>query len=264
MFTSRLSEFIAKTQYEDLPKEVVPAAKKAILDHIGVTMAGSQEPSGEIVSEFVREKQSLPEATVIGGRFKADCELAALANGTSGHVLDYDDCLDYPHAMLFHPTTAIFPAALAIAEKYHLSGKETIAAYSLGLEAYAKSGLLAYKGSGGSRSLGGWELTGVLGSVGANAAVAKLLKLDKHKVNMSFGIVVSLASGLTQNFGTMAGHLHSGNASRNGILACSLAKKGFTSFEGIFEAPGGFSNVLTGRKNRVSQAEMEEVAGTLG
>jgi 2-methylcitrate dehydratase PrpD len=264
MFTRRLSQFIAGTHYEDLSVTTVTAAKKAILDSIGVTMAGSQEPSGKIINEYVRENKSMPESTVIGGRFKAECSLAALANGTSGHVLDYDDCLDYPHAMLFHPTTAILPAALAIAEKYAMTGKELITAYCLGLEVYAKSGLLAYKGSQGSKSLGGWELTGVLGSVGANAAVAKLLKLDEQKTNMSFGIAVSLASGLTQNFGTMAGHLHAGNAARNGIVACSLAKKGFTSFEGIFEAPGGFSNVLTGRRDRVAQAEMEEVLATLG
>jgi 2-methylcitrate dehydratase PrpD len=264
MFTRKLSQFIAGTKYTDLSHETVTAAKKAILDSVGVTMAGSQEPSGKIINEFVREKESRPEATVIGGRFKADCELAALANGTAGHVLDYDDCLDYPHAMLFHPTTAILPAALAMAEKYNLSGKELITAYCLGIEAYAKSGLLAYKGSQGSHSLGGWELTGVLGSVGANAAVARLMKLDEHQINMSFGIAVSLAAGLTQNFGTMAGHLHAGNAARNGIVACSLASKGFSSYEGIFEAPGGFSNVLTGRKDPISRDEMEEVLAALG
>ena len=58
MFTEGLVQFVGKTAYEDLPKELVSAAKWAILDYIAVAMAGSQEPSGKIVSEMVREARS--------------------------------------------------------------------------------------------------------------------------------------------------------------------------------------------------------------
>ena len=113
MFTRKLSKFITRTDFKDLPGETVTAAKAAILDFIGVAMAGSQEESGKIINEMVKENESPPEAAVIGGRFKASCSLAALANGTAGHVLDYDDCLDFPHVGLGHPTTGILPAAYA-------------------------------------------------------------------------------------------------------------------------------------------------------
>ena len=98
MFTKKLCQFINRTNYNDIPGDVIEAAKAAILDYLAVTMSGSQEPSGLIMSEMVRESQSLAEATVIGGRFKASCALAALANGTSAHTQDYDDCLDFPTA----------------------------------------------------------------------------------------------------------------------------------------------------------------------
>jgi hypothetical protein len=55
-------------------------------------MAGSQDPSGRIINDLARENQSIPEATVIGWRYKASCSLAALVNGSAAHVLDYDDC----------------------------------------------------------------------------------------------------------------------------------------------------------------------------
>ncbi len=261
MFTKKLSEFIIRTEYEDLPEEVITTAKGAILDFIGVAMAGSQEESGKIIREMVEEYHSSPEAAVIGGGFKASCSLAALANGTAGHVLDYDDCLDFPHVGLGHPTTGILPAALAVSEKIDATGRDLITAYCLGTEAYAKIGLLA---KDAFRAEKGWEWTGVLGVMGATAAVAKLLKLDEQKTSMSLGTAASLSSGLTRNFGSMAGHLHVGNAARNGVEAASLARKGFISREDIVESPSGFYNVFTGNRDPVPEREMEENIGALG
>ncbi|MEE8414294.1 MAG: MmgE/PrpD family protein, partial [Dehalococcoidales bacterium] len=261
MFTEKLSQFITGTNYGDLPVEVVTAAKFAILDFIGVAMAGSQNPSSMIISEMVSENQSVPEATVIGGRYSASCSLAALANGSAGHVLDYDDCLDFPDAGLAHPTTGVLPAALAVAEKLQISGRDLIAAYCLGVEAYGQIGLLTKESYVGSR---GWEWTGVLGVMGATASVAKVLNLDENQTVMAFGIAASLASGLIRNFGTMAGHLHAGNAARNGVEAGILAQKGYTGRDGIIEIPGGFYNAYTGTAEPVTQEIMEENLGALG
>jgi len=261
MFTKGLSQFINKTNYGDLPGEVVTAAKLAILDFMGVAIAGSQEPSGKIIGQMVRENQSPPEATVIGGRYKTGCSLAALANGTAGHVLDFDDCLDFPHVGLGHPTTGILPAALAVSEKLHLKGRDLITAYCLGLEAYAKTGLLIKESFLANK---GWEWTGVLGVMGATAAVCKLLKLDEYQTMMGFGIATSLSSGLIRNFGTMAGHLHAGNAARNGIEAGFLARKGFSACYGIIEATSGFYNTYTGNPNPVPQEAMQENLRALG
>jgi 2-methylcitrate dehydratase PrpD len=261
MFTKGLARFITQTGYEDLPGEVVTVAKYAILDHIGVAMAGSQDPSGRIISDLVKENRSAPEATVIGWRYKASCSLAALANGSASHVLDYDDCLVFPNAGLGHPTTGIMPAILAVGEKLHISGRELITAYCLGIEAYAKIGLLSREDWVGKR---GWEWTGVLGVMGAAAAVSKVLKLDEDHTETALGIAGSLASGLIRNFGAMAGHLHSGNAARNGVEAGLLARKGYTGREGIIETPSGFYNAFTGTQEPVSREAMEENLKALG
>ena len=261
MFTKGLSQFICSTNYEDLPGEVVKAAKLAILDFIGVAMAGSKELSSRIIIDTVRQDQSLGEATVIGGKFKTSCSLAALVNGTAGHVLDYDDCLDFPDVGLGHPTTGILPAALALGEKLHMSGQDLIAAYCLGLEAYAKIGLLSREAFHSGR---GWEWTGVLGVMGATAAVSKILELDENKVNMAFGIAASLSCGLTRNFGTMAGHFHAGNAARNGIEAGILAAKGFNAYEGIIEGPAGYYSMFTGSPDPVPDRVVQENLKALG
>jgi 2-methylcitrate dehydratase PrpD len=256
MFTEGLAHFICNTNYEDLAPEIITKAKAAILDYIGVAMAGSQEPSGRMIGELVREYQSTPEATVIGGRFKSSCAVAALANGTASHVQDYDDCLDYPTAGLAHPTTGVFSGILAVGEKSHLPGRDLITAYCLGVEAYGKIGLLPGAGVGSNR---GWEWTGVLGVMGSVAAISKLLKLNEYQTMMGFGIAATTACSLIRNFGSMAGHLHGGNAARNGIEAALLAQKGYTAtYPGIIEGPGGFYNAFTSHPDPVPEKIQQE------
>jgi 2-methylcitrate dehydratase PrpD len=261
VFTKGLSRFVCGTNYDDLPVEVVMAAKLAILDFVGVAMAGSQEPSARIVSNMVRQDQSLAEASVIGHEFKSSPSLAALANGTAGHALDYDDCLDFPDVGLGHPTTGILPAALALGEQHHTSGRDLIAAYCVGLEAYSKVGLLSRDAFHSGR---GWEWTGVLGVMGAVAAAAKIIKLDEGRTEMAFGIAASLACGLTRNFGTMAGHFHAGNAARNGIEAGVLAGEGINAYEGMIETPAGYYSLFTGNPDPVPDDVVLENLTALG
>jgi 2-methylcitrate dehydratase PrpD len=54
------------------------------------------------------------------------------------------------------------------------------------------------------------------------------------------GIAVSLAGGVTQNFGTMTKPLHCGNAARNGVMAAMLGKSGFTASPLAFEGRAGY------------------------
>jgi 2-methylcitrate dehydratase PrpD len=262
MFTEGLVQFVGKTAYEDLPKELVSAAKWAILDYIAVAMAGSQEPSGKIVSEMVREARSPAEATVIGGRYKASCSLAALTNGTSAHVQDYDDCLDFPTAGLAHPTTGTFSGILTVAEKNHMSGKDILTAYCLGVEAYGKIGLFLVESGVGNR---GWEWTGVLGVIGSAVGLSKLLKLDERQTIMALGIAATNSCSLIRNFGSMAGHLHGGEAARNGIEAVWLAQKGYTAtYPDVIEGRGGFYNAFSGKLDRLGEKEQEERLNSLG
>lgn len=262
MFTEGLCQFIYQTNYEDLPKEVIRAAKPAILDYIAVTMAGSQEPSGRIMSEMVRESQSPAEATVIGGRYKASCALAALANGTAAHTQDYDDCLDFTRAGLAHPTAGTFSGLLTIGEKYHVTGKDLITAYALGVETYGKIGLLVVERGVGNR---GWEWTGTLGVMGATSAISKLLKLDEHKMMMALGVAATTACSLIRNFGSMTGHIHGGVAARNGIEAVTLAQKGYdATYPGIIEGQGGYYNAFSGNLEPLSEDAQKERLATLG
>ena len=268
MFTQNLSEFVVNTTYNDLPEPAVAAAKRGVLDFIAVTLAGSREPVGERITTLIRETNSNNEATVINGGFKTSAYFAAFANGTMAHTLDYDDVLHIPPIWTGHPSVAILPAALAVAEKINAPGKEVILAYCQGIEIYAKVALLC----GDTAYRNGWHNTSIIGTMAATGATAKLLKLNELHVRRAFGIAASLASGLRQNFGTMVKPLHAGVAARNGVEATRLAETGFTSDENIFEAPLGFRNVFTGNHSDISREipygsktiTSSEFAGCLG
>ena len=251
--TEGIANFVAKTSHDRLPQEAISAAKGCILDCLGVALLGAGEEASRIMIEYGRRSKGSPEATLWTGEIKVPAFQAVLANGTMAHVLDYDD---YSTTWLAHPTVAIFPAALAMAEKCHSPGRECLLAYVLGVEVGGKLSAVF----GDTHYLVGWHNTGTLGSIGATIASAKILNLNVKKIRFAIGIGASLANGLRQNFGSMTKSLHAGNANRNGIVAVELAEAGFTSDENIIETPFGFSKVFAGGK----ESSLDGVPGSLG
>ena len=229
-YTEQVARFVAEAAIEKFPAEVVAAAKTAILDCLGVALAGSREESARICAEEARMEQAREEASVWGQGFKSSAGLAALANGTAAHALDFD------HGVyLGQPTSGVIPSVLPLAETLHASGRELLEAYIAAFEATAKIAK-----SIPEEGRGGWHSAGTLGTLGATLSCAKLLKLDVSKTRVALGIATSMASGAACNYGTMTKPLGSGLAARNGVLAASLAQKGFTASSNALESATGF------------------------
>jgi 2-methylcitrate dehydratase PrpD len=268
LFTRTLSRFIGNSIYDNLPRSAIAAAKRGLLDFIGVTFAGAREDVAVFLTGYVRNMKAAGEATVVGGGYCTSASLAAYVNGTMAHALDYDDVIHIPPLWLGHPSVSILPAVLAVAELKGLSGKDIILGYSIGIEIYAKVGLLC----GDLPYRKGWHNTSYIGALAAAGAAARLLELDEQQTRRSFGIAASLAGGLRQNFGTMTKPLHAGMAARNGVDAALLAQAGLTASEDIIEAPLGFRNVFTGNPSDLSQQTpdgdgtltLAEIAARLG
>jgi 2-methylcitrate dehydratase PrpD len=231
----QIAYFIEDITFERLPQEAVAAAKIPLLDCLGVAVAGSREDASQIMLKYLAESGGSPEAGVIGSGFKTSAAQAAWGNGTIAHILDFDD-----YYLPYHPTVAILPAVLAIAEKRHLSGKAVLAAYVAGFEVQASIAAVM----GRAHYERGWHSTPLLGSLGAAAAASKMLGLDETRIRMSLGIAGSLAGGLRRNFGTMTKSLHAGNAARNGVVAAMLVGSGFTADGNILEGKMGFVDIL--------------------
>ena len=79
--------FLRNASSKPLSVEVVDAAKKCLVDWLGVTIAGSREPVARAAKAYAGlEDTGLP---IIGAT--PDAEKAALVNGVAAHALDFDD-----------------------------------------------------------------------------------------------------------------------------------------------------------------------------
>ena len=237
-----LAKRIAALHYEDLPEAAVDSAKMAILDTVGVTLAGTREQAPRIAERVLGEGARGGSSLVFGGDRRTTCLDAALINGTAAHALDFDDC---SNTMGGHPSAPIVPGLLALAEEVDAGGRELLLAYIAGFETETRIA----RGVNFHHYEKGWHPTSTLGTFGAAAACARLLGLPEEQIATALSLSVSLAAGVKANFGTMTKPLHVGQCSRNGLWAALLAREGFTANRAAFEHNQGFLNVFNGPGN---------------
>jgi 2-methylcitrate dehydratase PrpD len=174
---------------------------------------------------------------VVGQSFKTSPQLAALANGVAAHAMDYD--FSY---IMGQPMVPIIPALLPLAETTGATPSEVIAAYIVGFEVASR---MARANPTQSRERG-WHAVGTIGTTGAAAACARLLRLPAAAIPDVIGISASLAGSFSSNFGTMTKPLHAGQAARNGMMAARLGQRGFTANPAALEGTNGYFKAFAG------------------
>ena len=237
--TSTFARFISGIRYEDLSPAAAYEAKRAVLDWIGCALAGSSHPTVNVLLATFEDMGSLPVATLLGrGGRKLSLLDAPVANGQMGHVLDFDDT--HLGGVILHTSTATLPALFALGERRKSSGRDVIVALAAAFEAGIRVGQAAP-----SHHLGGWHLTGTLGTVSAAAGSARLIGLDEKQTSFALGIACTQAAGMQQNRGSDCKSLHAGKSAYHGVLASMLACKGFNSSPEILEGSLGFTKIFS-------------------
>ncbi len=249
--TSMLAEFVAKSRHDDCPEAALEAGRRAILDCLGVMLAGSAEPAARILQQVALAEGGLPLATVVGAGRRTGAVWAALCNGTAAHALDYDDT---NFALMGHPSAPVLAAALAAGELATADGRAVLHAFLLGFEVETTLAEVINP----AHYEHGWHATCTLGTLGAAAAAARLLGLDAGQTRHALAVAASQSSGLKENFGTMTKPFHAGHAARSGVLSALMAREGWTASEHAIEGPQGFFAVLGAGKRAM------EPLGTLG
>ena len=208
------------------------AARIAIIDFLACAIAGANDRTTDILAKAVGV--DLPSnAILIGRAAKTDPLTAAVINGYSGHVLDYDDVHS---SVRGHPTTVILPALLAFAADESVRADALVASYIVGLEAMARLGL-----SLGSRHYeNGFHATATLGPIGVAAAISHLTGATTETTAIALGLAATQSSGLRLQFGFDAKPYHAGTAARSGLLAARLAAAGFSGAPDFLDNPTGF------------------------
>ncbi|HWP87531.1 MAG TPA: MmgE/PrpD family protein, partial [Burkholderiales bacterium] len=240
--TKTLAQFVVDSRYDAIPEKVRHEAKRSVLNWLGCAIGASRHEGIDIALAALAGFSGPAQASLLGRGERLDIMHAALLNGISSHMFDFDDT----HLKtVIHPSGPVASALLALAEYKPMSGADFLHAFILGVEVECRIGNAVYP----SHYDIGWHITGTAGVFGAAAAVGRALKLNAQQMTWALGIAATQSAGLREMFGTMCKPFHPGRAAQNGMTAAFLASKNFTSSERGIEAPRGFANVLATARN---------------
>lgn len=237
--TRTLAEYVAGLDYDDLPPEVPQRAKLLLIDFAGsIVRAGHEADSTPSVLAALADLQldGPGLANVIGLPRRYAPPVAALLNGILGHSLDFDDT----HAdSSLHPSAPVVSAALAAAEMVGASGRDLLTAIVAGYEVCCRLGNALDPTAHYAR---GFHPTATAGTFGAAAAAGRLFGLDAAAIAAAFGVAASQAAGSLQFLvnGAWNKRYQVGAAAMNGLIAASLARRGFVGAAEAIEGKHGF------------------------
>jgi 2-methylcitrate dehydratase PrpD len=240
--TRTLARYIVSAKPSDLSASVRKEAARTLLNWVGCTLGGSRHETVDIAISAMAPFSGPAQASILGRKERLDILNAALINGISSHVLDYDDT----HSRnIIHPAGPVISAILALSEHHPVSGNEFVNALVLGVDAECRIGNSVYP----KHYDVGWHITGTAGVFGAAAASGKLLGLSEQQMLWALGLAATQPVGLQEMFGSMTKSFHPGRAAQNGLTAALLASKNFTSSEQSLEAKYGWANVVSAAHN---------------
>jgi 2-methylcitrate dehydratase PrpD len=239
------------SRLDDIPDDVRHEARRALVNYVGCALGGAPDAAVSTAVRALEPYFGPPTASVLGRLERMDPLHAALMNGISSHVHDFDDTTPQNY---IHPSSPVASAMCAYASASPVSGRDFMLAFVLGFEAESRVGNAVYP----AHYDAGWHITGTAGTFGAATAVGRLVGLTLQQMIWAIGLAATQAAGLREMFGSMGKAFHPGRAAQNGYGAALLAAAGFTAGERGIEGPRGFAAVQAAR------ADLSRVAEGLG
>jgi 2-methylcitrate dehydratase PrpD len=249
--TKTLASYVVTAEASSIPADVRHEAKRSILNYVGCAIGGSRHTAMDRAIRALGPYSGKPTARVLARTEKLDPLHAALMNGISSHVFDYDDTTPQNY---IHPTSPLASALFAYGSVNRLRGSDFMHAFVLGFEVESRIGNAVYP----AHYDAGWHITGTAGVFAAAAAIGKLLGLTVQEMVWAIGLAATQAAGLREMFGSMAKAFHPGRAAQNGYSAALLAQAGFTAGEYGIEGPRGFAAV------QAAKFDLSKVTEALG
>jgi 2-methylcitrate dehydratase PrpD len=214
-----------------VPQDAAAMMRLSLFDWAacGIAGAGDAEFDGFVKAQLAMQQG--PHRVFGAGSTSAPS--AALINGTLSHALDYDDT---HFAHIGHPSVAVLPAVLAVAEQVDCGLDTLVQAATIGVETSIAVGLWL----GRDHYQVGYHQTATAGAFGATLAACRLLALPPAQIRHALGLCASMASGIKAQFGTMAKPLNAGLAARTGVEVALWAQAGMTAAADGLAGPLGF------------------------
>ena len=135
--TRQLARYVVNSRWSDIPQAARYEAVRSVVNWVGCCLGGARHVTTDRAIAALAEFSGRPEATVLGRRERLDIMHAALLNGITSHVLDYDDT----HLQtIIHPAGPVASAILALGERDGTSGTDFMHAFVLGVEVECRIG----------------------------------------------------------------------------------------------------------------------------
>jgi len=224
----KLAEFVAQTQWEDVPEPVRRHTKLVLLDTLGVILAGAERPEVRQLRERLAGTAGIGATVYARGWPTLDPRTAALLNGIAGRSIELCEGL---RLVSGQAAMQVLPGVLAVGEHARSSGRELLAALLLG---YDVAGRLA----GGLTPRPLAHQNGQVSLLAAAAAGARLRGLDALGVSRAMRIATTLL--LTPSYtnavaGATTLNVAGGMSGFAAALAPELALAGFEAQDDAIE-----------------------------
>jgi 2-methylcitrate dehydratase PrpD len=250
----QLAELAASVSARGLSAELRDDMARRVVDFLGNSLAALREKPAAVVTAVASSWGGEPAATVIGSPERRPAPSAALVNGTLAHSLDFDDT-HLPSVL--HPSSAVIPAALAVAEETGATGTAFLDAATVGVEVTCRLGMAGYDAEANNSVFfdRGQHATAICGTVGAAVAAGMLRGLDADELTSAIGIACSMGSGVIEanRTGGTIKRVHCGWAAHSGVVAADLARHGLTGPPTVLEGRFGFLQAFCGDRVDIGQ-----------
>ncbi len=237
--TGTLARWAADLRFEDIGGGAVHEAKRYLLDSVGCALGGYQQEDVRIALDVLDEIAGDGPATVMGSGRRMDVVSASLANALMVRVMDYNDI--YWQQDPSHPSD-IIPAAMAMAERQGLDGRELIVGIVLGHEFEMRLCEAAFPGIRER----GWHhatLTAFVSPVVAGRMLGLGWEAIQHAIGISASRHATLGA-VTAGKLTMMKNTVDPMATQSGVLAALLAEHGYTGPEHVIDGKEGLVHVM--------------------
>jgi 2-methylcitrate dehydratase PrpD len=232
--TRKLAAFCAGIRLDRLPREVIQKAKCCLLDFLANVYGSLELDAVSRVVSYIRSLGGPETATALGCGFRTGIHQASFLNGVAAEAIEAQDGLRFGGN---HAGTAVIPAALALAEKMGLGGRDVIEAVVAGYEVANRVSAAVHP----SHTLSG--------TFGAACAAGRLMGLDAEGLanalgNAGYVAPLSMAEQLMGGFTVKI--IQGGQAAACGLTAAGLAQAGITGAPYVLEGSalkGGFTQI---------------------
>jgi len=222
-----------------LSAEVRHHAKRALVDWFAALLPGAQLAPATMLMAGLADEIGHGRAIVYGPNSPASLRAAALINATASHTIEFDDIF---RDAVYHPGCPVIGAALAAAQAKGATGEDLLRAIVVGYEVSTRIGVAVQPSH-----YRFWHTTGTIGTFGAAAAVASILKLDAGRTAHALATAGTFAAALQQAFRSdaMSKPLHAGHAADAGAMAALGAAQGVTGALDVLEGAAGFGAAMS-------------------